>query len=587
MKINRNIFWTENFFDRLTGLGVKYICISPGSRNTPLTIAAASNKRFKCFVHIDERSSAFFALGLAKASGKAAVIITTSGTAAAELYPAIIEAYQQRVPLIVCTADRPPELIGRGANQTINQDNIYKNHIRFYKNAGLPSVKVSGIKRIRNIAEEAYRKSEEGPVHINFPFRKPFEPKSFTDELTVSHPDLINQLKLEEKNLLPENHKPDKYLYNEILTSLKKSKRGLIIAGPMSFDDNVKKAILKLAERIKYPIIADACSQLRFGNKLKNVIINYETFLRNNEFINLFAPDLILQFGRTPVSRAIEIFLSKVRTKRYIINEYGDIFDPWNSAAGVFKCAPSLFSGMILKEIRINDNPDKSEWLNNFVSADELSQNQKEKIVYQSVFPNESRIIQETLNNLPDNTHVMISNSMPVRDFDYFADRTNKKIIIHSNRGASGIDGILSTSLGIQKAVNKRAVLITGDMAFYYDVNSLLTANKYKIPLVVILINNNGGGIFGMLPVAKYGKLFNDYFVSPHNLDFSTIIRSFGGKYKLIKSWKDLNKSLDAALDQKIITVLEIKTNIKNSVSLRKKYIKGSGKIISGKLNEN
>lgn len=587
MKINRNIFWTENFFDRLAGLGVKYICISPGSRNTPLTIAAASNKSFKCFVHIDERSSAFFALGLAEASGQTVVLITTSGTAAAELYPAIIEAYQQRVSLIVCTADRPPELIGRGANQTINQDNIYKNHIRFFKNAGLSSVSVSGIKRIRNLGEIAYRKSKEGPVHINFPFRKPFEPKSFTDELTVGHRDLFHTLKLKEKTFPLKSHNPDKYLYTEILTLIKNSQRGLIIAGPMSFDNKVKKGVLKLADKLKYPIIADACSQFRFGNKLKNVIINYETFLRNNEFINLFAPDLILQFGRTPASRAIEIFLAKVKTKRYIINEHGDIFDPWNSAAGVFKCAPSLFSGMILKDIRISVNPDKSEWLNNFVSADGLSQNQKEKIIYQSPFPNESRIIQETLHNLPDNTHVMISNSMPVRDFDYFADRTNKKIIIHSNRGASGIDGILSTALGIQKAVNKPVVLITGDMAFYYDLNSLLTANKYKIPLVVILINNNGGGIFGMLPIARYGKLFNEYFISSHNLKFGTIVRSFGGEYKLIKSWKDLNKSLLTALGQKMITVLEIKTNIKNSVSLRKKYIKGTGKIISRNLNEN
>ena len=183
MKINRNIFWAENLFDRLARLGVKYVCISPGSRSTSLTLAAASNKKFKCFVHIDERSSGFFALGIAKATGKPVVIITTSGTAAAELYPSIVEAYQQRIPLIVCTADRPPELRGRGANQTINQENIYKNHIRHFREAGLPSTSFSGIRKIRKIAEEAYQKCSQGPVHLNFPFRKPFEPDTFTDEI--------------------------------------------------------------------------------------------------------------------------------------------------------------------------------------------------------------------------------------------------------------------------------------------------------------------------------------------------------------------------------------------------------------------
>ncbi len=587
MKINRNIFWTENFFNRLSVLGVKYICISPGSRSTPLTLSASATKKFKCFVHIDERSSAFFALGLAKASGKPVAIVTTSGTAAAELYPAIIEAYQQRVRLIICTADRPPELIGRGANQTINQDNIYKNHIRFYKNAGLPSVSVSGIRKIRKLAEEVYLKSEEGPVHINFPFRKPFEPDSYTDEISEQDLKLFNAVKSKETIPQKRNEKLNKNLYKEILRAVNDSEQGLIVAGPMKYDNDEKKKILKFAEILNYPIIADACSQLRFGNELTNVITNYEGFLKNSAFINSYNPDLIIQFGRTPSSKAIETYLEKISTKRYIINESGDLFDPWNSAAGVFRCSPSLFCEIILNDTSANNNSDKATWLNKFKDADNLSQKRKNRIIDHSTFPNECRIIPEVVNSLPDDTHVMISNSMPIRDFDYFTPRTDRKIIIHSNRGASGIDGILSTSLGIQKAINKPTLLITGDMAFYYDINALLTAEKYRLPLVVVLINNNGGGIFGMLPVSEYGKSFREYFISPHDLDFGSIIKSFRGKHRLIRSWKDLRKSITAALMENRFMVLEIKTDIKTSVNLRRKYFNDVGKVVSRYLNEN
>ena len=578
MKVNRAYYWTENFFERLSDFGVKYVCISPGSRSTSLTFAAATNKRFKCFVNIDERNSAFFALGLVKATGMPVVIITTSGTATAELYPAIIEAYHQRVPLIVCTADRPPELIGKGANQTIYQENIYGKHIRLYRNAGLPAATFYGIKKIRKLAEEAYINSSEGPVHINFPFRRPFEPGAFTDLLNSHTLSSIRILKSKERIVLSKYKAPDKNLYNEILANLKTARRGLIIAGPTKYDKSEKTKILDLAERLNYPVIADACSQLRFGNKSKKVITGYEIFLRDNSFIKSNLPDIILQFGSTPSSRAIEIYLEKTDVKRYIINHYGDVFDPWNKAAGIFKCSPSLFCEMVIKDLPCEKKKTTSDLTNNFRNAEIFARTTRENIINSSAFPNECRIIPGIIDSIPENTHIMVSNSMLVRDFDYFAQRTSKNIIIHSNRGASGIDGILSTSLGISKAVKQPVLLITGDMAFYYDLNALLTAKKYKIPLVVILINNNGGGIFGMLPVSKYGRIYKEYFVCPHNLDFSTIIKGYGGKHRLIRSWKDLTLSLRKALDEKQFTVLEIRTDIKSSVALRKKYIKTAKK---------
>ncbi len=477
MKINRNTFWTENFFERLADLGVKFICISPGSRSTALTLAAASNKKFKCFVHIDERSSAFFALGLAKASGKPVVIITTSGTAAAELYPAVIEAYQQRIPLIVCTADRPPELIGRGANQTINQHNLYSNHIRYFKDAGLPGISASGIRRIRRYAGEAFIHSMQGPVHLNFPFRKPFEPDAFTDEISESTIKLIEVHRVRESIFIKREIKPGRNIYKEILRTLNDSENALILAGPMEYDRDTKKQLLNLAEKLNYPVIADACSQLRYGNKSKNIITTYEAFLRNERFVNEYSPDVILHFGRTPSSKAVESWIGKIPAKRYIINEHGDIFDPWNNASGICKSSPSLFCSKLIKDI---EKENSREWLNHYIQADNSADKIKAELTGKLAFSNECAVIPEVINHLPDNTHLMISNSMPVRDLDYFSQQTEKTIVVHSSRGASGIDGILSTSLGIQKASNKPTALITGDMAFYYDITSLLTARKVQ-----------------------------------------------------------------------------------------------------------
>ena len=548
MKINRNTYWSENFLGRLADLGVRHVCLSPGSRSTPLTMAASSVKKLRCFVHIDERSSAFFALGLAKASGKPVVIITTSGTAAAELYPAVIEAYQQRIPLIVCTADRPPELIGRGANQTINQHNLYSNHIRYFKDAGLPGPSASAVRRIRKYAGEAFIFSAGGPVHINFPFRKPFEPDAFTDELNERTINMIEVHREHESDYLKKEIRPGRNTYKEILHAVNGSQKGLILAGPMNYNSGTKKHLLNLAEKLGYPVIADACSQLRFGNNSRNIMVNYEAFLRNEKFIKSYPPDLILHFGRTPSSKAVDEWISRIAVKRYIINEHGDLFDPWNNASGVCKSSTSLFCRMLTDDTEKKDNAD---WLNHYIKADESAWKVKSVLLAKSSLSNECSIIPEVINNLPDNSHLVISNSMPVRDLDYFSPQTEKKITVHSNRGASGIDGILSTSLGIQKALNKPVVLITGDMAFYYDITSLLTAEKYKLPLLVILINNNGGSIFGMLPVASYGKKFKDYFVNPHHLNFGTIVKSFSADYHLIRSRDELKKSMASAFKRK------------------------------------
>lgn len=578
-KINRNYFWAETFIKELSSIGVKYACISPGSRNTSLTLAIANNKKIKSFVHIDERSSAFFALGIAKATNTAIILVCTSGTATAELYPAIIEAYQQRIPLIVCTADRPPELLNTGANQTINQSNLYKNHIRWFFDAGLPEPIPRRIRHIKAIAKRAIYESmvrAKGPVHLNFPFRKPFEPDIITDEVEAEVIKTAELVLPDKKNLFKENGKnivSEKW-FKETAKYLAKFKKGLIIAGPENYNETFHINCVKLASILGYPILADGASQLRFGKHNKeNILFSFEGFLRSDSFAKKYKPEIILQFGRTVTSKALGEYFEKCSAVRFMINEYGDWFDPANRANASFSCKPYLFCEKMIEHLQSKKiNRSSSKWVKEIKALDEKSLVAKNKVINHSKFPNECRIIEELINVMPSKSQLMISNSMPIRDFDYFAPTTPKNIAIFNNRGASGIDGITSTALGLAVLEKKPTVLLTGDSAFYYDLNSLLAAKKYKIPLIIILINNNGGGIFEVLPISKYGKVFNDFFVSPHNLDFSAFVNAFGGNYSLVKNWENFKFEFKKALTKKTFSVLEIKTDAFASLKLRQAY---------------
>lgn len=576
--INRNTLWTETFAEELVNLGIRYACISPGSRNTPLTLAFASNKNIKSFLLIDERSCGFFGLGLAKATKNPVVLVSTSGTATAEFYPAIIEAYQQRVPLIICTADRPPELLDCGANQTINQDNLYRNHILWYFNVGVPEPTAERLKHIKSIARRAYAETNiinKGPVHLNFPFRKPFEPFIHTDEINE---DILNEAKKTDTESFSEiksNSRKNSVSpeLSQIVKMLRGGKKTLFIVGPNNENPEFIDKCIELSLYLGIPILADGASQLRNGSHNKeNVLINFEGYLRSSVYSQFLQPDLILHFGRTITSKGLEGFLESCNAARYLVNEFGDWYDPSNKSLAALSFKPELFCEILLSELRDKELKINEEWLELFRDAERTAENLKTSIIHQAAFPFEGRIVNETISLIPDNSALMISNSMPVRDLDYFSPKNGKNIDIHFNRGASGIDGITSTALGIAEASHKTTVLITGDLAFYYDMNGLLTSKKYSIPLIIILVNNNGGGIFEMLPISRYDEYFRDYFVAPHDLDFSHFVKGYGGIYYDINSWEEFRAGFCSALNFEGLTVLQINTNSKESARIRKKY---------------
>lgn len=573
LEVNKNIIWSTAFVNELAANGVKFACISPGSRNTPLTFAFDSNKKIKKHVFIDERSSAFFALGLAKVKNEPVAIVTTSGTATAEIYPAIIEAYKQRIPLIICTADRPPGYFERGANQSINQQNIYKNHIRAFYDFGMPFLSEKKLKFLRKKSFEILNistKINPGPVHFNFPFDKPFEPDSFTNEISKTLLDIA--ISRNSKNIFnPKAEKINSTLLKKITNDINKYDKGIIIVGPEYYRKDFAKNIIKLSEKLNFPILADGTSQLRFNTKShKNIICNYDAFLRNPKLINKFKPEIILHFGKIVTSKGLEDFLPILKCKIYLINEFGDLFYPSDNSTALLKMFPSTFCKEIISKIEKKKN---SDWLSLFINADNISSDIKNKIINPSKFPSESRVINEILKLIPDNSNVMLSNSLPVRDFDNFASNNFKRLTIFNNRGASGVDGIVSTSMGIASRSRKPTVLLIGDIAFYYDLNGLLNEHKNSIPLTIVLINNSGGGIFNFLPVKKYKPIFKKYFLTPHRLNFKEIVKGFGIKHTIINNWKHFNTAFNSSVKSGKVQVLELKTDSEESFKLKKLYL--------------
>lgn len=576
MKINRNILWCKIFFDELANNNVENAVICPGSRNTPLIIALSENDKIKCHVAVDERSAAFLALGIAKASCKPVVIAVTSGTAVAELYPAIIEAYLQRTPLIVLTADRPVELKDNGANQTINQTNIFANHIRWFFDAGLPEIEFSRLRHIKTIARRAVFYAtvrDRGPVHINMPFRTPFEPFEITDEIDQSVYDFFFNQEDYKENLTQNAYVFPKFaeIKSELFDSLIKFKKGLFIVGPDNYSNIFLDNLTFSANLLGFPIVADGASQLRFGIRDKSSLVcNYEAYLQYDPLIKKLKPDIILHFGRNFTSKGLGYFLDKTSSQRIVVNAYGDWVDPHNLSNFVLQTDPSIFAEalrqyLLDKKYDNSINPWKQKWL----QADKIAKQTKEKFLKDDLFGFEGKAIPTILETLPHKSSLFVGNSTPIRDLDYFSSELDSEITIFNNRGASGIDGSISTALGIA-LTGKKTTAIIGDQAFFYDINALGLAKKSQIPLLIILINNNGGGLFENLPVSKIGKGFQEYFVAPMDLNFKQIVEAFGHKYILAENWDKLKENI-GKYRWNNLTVIEIKTDAKKSAEIKNK----------------
>lgn len=576
--VNLNYLWSKFSVDQLALYGLKNVCISPGSRSTPLATAFAENKKNKKYVIVDERSSAFFALGLAKQTGQPVAIVTSSGTATANLYPAIIEAYLQRIPLIVCTADRPAYLRNTGTNQTINQNNLYKNHIRYFKDLSLPALSLRSFNSLQKVVAQTYitaTTKNRGPVHLNFQFEKPLEKSirnlQVEEQFLEKLKDLLSPSLLFTNSQYSPSQKQNTKSLNQVIKKIKTTNRGIILVGWDNYNKSFIRELLKLSNKIGFPILADGASGIYLKSEHKNIIVNHQAFLRSKKFTEQYSPEFIIQFGNAPTSNAMLDFVSNSKAYRIGVNAFGDRKDSGKKFNKIIVAKSEEFCRFVSENV---DKQKDKNYLNVFHDADEVTENFKKKFFSKIKVNDELGIINKIIESLPNKSNLFVSNSLPIRDLEFFKSKSKKKTNLFVNRGASGIDGVSSTTAGIAASSKSPTVLVTGDLSFFHDTNGLHTIAKYKIPLIIILINNGGGAIFNMLPISKEKKIFDDYFFTPLNVNFKDLIKTYGGNYKFVNSFSSLKTKLQYCLEQKEFSLLEIKTDYKKGSELRKKYFR-------------
>lgn len=557
--------YVASFVDELVQVGVTEAIVSPGSRSTPMAILMAEHPDMNVTINIDERSSAFYALGVAKATKKPVAILCTSGTAAANYFPAIVEAYYSRVPLIVLTADRPHELRDVGAPQAIDQNQLYGNHAKWFVEMALPEDSEQMLAYVRTMAGRAAGTAQSapaGPVHLNFPFREPLVPNLGLDQLWGTS-------KMAKKNVNVVVGKPtmDEEQAQLISDVVSEKLKGIIVCG--SHDNSeFGHAVANLAETLQFPILADPLSQLRSGTHPKSYILDgYDAFLRNEEFREAYKPDIIIRFGAMPVSKSLLQYIQKQKnTPQIVVDGDGGWRDPTLSATDMVYCDEIEFCQAITKRIQKRSD---NGWISSWIKINEIV---KENInaVHQEGTLFEGKVFTELQEILPNGSTLFVGNSMPIRDLDTFFTNNEKSIHALGNRGANGIDGLVSTAMGIS-AQKEHTVLVIGDLSFYHDLNGLLAAKHHRLNSTIVLINNDGGGIFSFLPQSQEEKHFETLFGTPIGLDYEHAVKMYGGKFTSVENWPEFRKAISASLNGKGLHVVEVKTDRQENVMIHRK----------------
>lgn len=556
--------YVANFVDELYKSGLTDVVISPGSRSTPLAMTFAEHPKIKHWVNMDERSAAFFALGMAKQQQKAVAILCTSGTAAANYYPAIVESYYSRVPILVLTADRPHELRDVGAPQAINQINLYGEYVKWFHDMALPESTAPLLHYVRSKGARALSiasMGNQGPVHLNFPFREPLIP-----DFTISN--LWGQL--DETSFYPNTEgkrRLDKLQLDSFLASLSKHEKGLIVCGPQA-DEKLAERITELAGKYNLPILADPLSQLRAGQHNKeNVIESYDAILKSDGVRKRLKPDFILRFGAMPVSKPYLFYVREhAETTHYIVESEEGYREPTGTSTHFIYAEPAyLCEDMInhKKDMRFDD-----EWIDSWTSMNETAK-QHLSIGKAEGVMTEGNAVEQLITVIPDKSTIYVGNSMPVRDLDTFFMTSPKHIRVLGNRGANGIDGMTSSALGAASH-GERVTLLLGDLSFFHDFNGLLLAKQYNINLTILLINNNGGGIFSFLPQVNHTDHFEALFGTPLDIDFEKVISVYNGKYSNPSSYLELEQALTESYQQSGLSVIEVNTEREENVKWHK-----------------
>lgn len=534
--------------------GVENVVISPGSRSTPLAYAFASTKEINLYRQIDERAAAFFAVGLAKATAKPVVLLCTSGTAAANYFPAIIEAKYARIPLIVLTADRPHELREVGAPQAIQQVQLYGEHVKWSVDFPIPDEAPQTLPFIERHVVRAVNVATTapfGPVHINVPFREPLL-IDFMNELPIStfKGSFIGELVPSEAARVE---------LEEILTATEK---GIVIVGELPLGTNVEY-LWEFVRHLKWPVLVESLSNMRTNvpnDCLSYVISTYDAILKSEIFKALAKPQTVIRFGAQPVSKFLNVFVTESMPAHYIIVDEDERF---RDAASMSTHFVHASVGEWVATLNVSNNQLDESYLAEWQDADDIA------IEYISHYADgaidEGAMVSRLLEFIPEGSDLFVSSSMPIRDIDTFLLKTSRDIQVFANRGANGIDGVVSTALGFSAGRQRDSYLIIGDLAFLHDISGL-TATRYQdCQLTIIVFNNDGGGIFSYLPQSTVEAHYEELFGTPTALSFSHIAKMYEMEYLWVDNLDELFPKF--AAEQKMsMRLIEIFTDREENV---------------------
>ena len=572
---NVNTLWAETLIAELVAGGVDSVCVSPGSRSTPLTVACAEHPDLRVYSHLDERSSAFFALGRAKRTGKPTPLVCTSGTAAANYHPAVIEATQSGVPMLLLTADRPPELTDSGANQTIDQEKLYGDAVRWYRDMPEPEATPRKVRMLRTTVARALANTtagDPGPVHLNCRFRKPLEPTP----VPPAHPAGVPTDWADGDRLAAEGRdgpfvttaqgagELDDDTLAGVVSAVDAADRGLLVAGPSDGGLGVD-ALEALAAATGFPVLADPLSDLRFGAHVEEapVIGGYDAYLGTDAVADWPDPAVVLRFGASPTSKSLRQYLRDADCRQFIVDPRGRWTEASFTASDLLVADPDRTARGVASGVT---EPGDPEWAKRFQRAEAGHWGTVGDALTGDYW--EGGVLADVARLAPDPATVFVSNSMPVRDLDRFGEPRTADRTVLGNRGASGIDGIISTALGAGSATDEPLVLVTGDLAYYHDMNGLLALARCTLDATIVLVDNDGGGIFHMLPIEDHDS-FESQFRTPHGLDFEPTSELYGLDYQRVPDRATFIDAFEQSVSRGGTQVLSVEFDAEDSHARR------------------
>jgi 2-succinyl-5-enolpyruvyl-6-hydroxy-3-cyclohexene-1-carboxylate synthase len=537
--------------DEFVRCGMEHACTCPGSRNTPIVLTVARDPRLHAWSHVDERAAGFFALGAAKSSGKPVAVTCTSGTAAANLLPAVIEASQAGVPLIVLTADRPPELRDVGAGQTIDQLKLYGDAVKWFFELGVPEATPERMRWVRALACRAYWTAvagRPGPVHINVPLREPLvleEPLPDHEPgdggRPHGHPWLVEERSTPATPAaIPRRHE---------------FRRTVLVAGDLGSRPEVGRKLAAFAARARVPLFADPLSGARSGPA---AIAHFDLILRDAELARNLMPDVVCRIGELPTSKPLRNWIAGLDQAHHIL------FAPderWSDpAARVIQRIVGSLEDLLERLERDEVVPDDSDWLDRWSQADSAVAHAIAEPLMGAGF-SEPATITALAQFLPPSTTLFVGSSMPIRDVEEFFPALNEPPRVMANRGANGIDGTVSSAFGAAAATDDEVVLLLGDVTLAHDIGGMLATTRLGLKLTIVLLNNDGGGIFDFLPVSSQGDVFEEHIATPTGLDFAQAAALYGFRHEHVTSLDGFAEALMRALAGSESTIIEVRTD--------------------------